>query len=138
MGFPWNQGVVHSLYLIAYELNAFSGQNTVPGRVRNIRTNETVLAHQEDAYTAFVVHKSDHLPQRSVMSSIKEVFNKGWGWKRETALLISALGQGFTAYGFGAEPEELPDSWVPSHPQLTPSVHTFVNELERVDWTTQG
>lgn len=51
---------IQSLYLIASELNAFSGQNIVPGRVRNIRTNETVLAHQEDVYTALVVHKSDH------------------------------------------------------------------------------
>lgn len=41
-------------------------------------------------------------------------------------------------YGFGAEPEELPDSWILSQPQLTPSVNTFVNELERVNWTTEG
>lgn len=70
---------IHSLELIAYELNAFSGQNIVPGRGRNFRTNETVLAHQEDAYTALVVHKPDHPPQKSAMSSIKKVFNKGWG-----------------------------------------------------------
>lgn len=65
----------------------------MPGRIRNIGMNETVLAHRENVYTIFTVHRSDHLPQRALLSSIREVFNTDWR--------VCGLAKGTESVSFG-------------------------------------